>query len=100
MTQARHLDRLASEPVGQARRAVRVAAVLLGVTAAMLATGLIVGFVLVGRHGGGPIQGWDDAVERWFPDHRGPLVGVAKLVATYLDAVPLAAICVVLSAIL
>ncbi|MHB1783384.1 MAG: phosphatase PAP2 family protein, partial [Acidimicrobiales bacterium] len=56
--------------------------------------------VLVGRHGGGPIQGWDDAVERWFPDHRGPLVGVAKLVATYLDAVPLAAICVVLSAIL
>src|ERR1019366_7205928 len=34
------------------------------------------------------------------PLHRGPLVGASKLVATYLDAGPLAVICVVISAIL
>ena len=46
---------------------------LLGVGAAVLATGLVVGLLLV---------------------------GAAKLVATYLDALPLAAICAVVSAIL
>ena len=68
VTQVRHL----------ARRSVRIAAVLLGVGAAVLATGLVVGLLLV---------------------------GAAKLVATYLDALPLdalplAAICAVVSAIL
>lgn len=46
VTQVRHLARLAGEPSGQARRAVRIAAVLLGVGVAMLATGLVVGLLL------------------------------------------------------
>jgi membrane-associated phospholipid phosphatase len=74
--------------------------VLAVVAAGIFAVGLIVGFFVVGRHGGGPIQGWDNTVERWFPRHRGPLVGVSKFVATYLDAGPLAVICVVLTVIL
>jgi undecaprenyl-diphosphatase len=74
--------------------------VLVAVAAGIFAVGLLVGFLVVGRHGGGPIQGWDNTVEAWFPKHRGPLVGVSKFVATYLDAGPLAVICVVLSTIL
>jgi membrane-associated phospholipid phosphatase len=70
------------------------------VAVAIFAVGLVVGFFVVGRHGGGPVQGWDNTVERWFPHHRGPLVGVSKFVATYLDAAPLAVVCVVLTAIL
>jgi membrane-associated phospholipid phosphatase len=66
----------------------------------IFAVGLLVGFVVVGHHGGGAIQGWDNTVERWFPHHRGPLVGVSKFVATYLDAAPLAVICVILTAVL
>jgi undecaprenyl-diphosphatase len=74
--------------------------VLIAAAIAIFVVGLIVGFLVVGRHGGGPIQGWDNDVERWFPHHRGPLVGVSKFVATYLDAGPLAIICVVLTAAL
>jgi membrane-associated phospholipid phosphatase len=85
---------------GQPRRVAHAAVVLGGVAVGILAVGLIVGFLVVGRHGGGPIQGWDNTVERWFPGHRGPLVGVSKFVAKYLDAGPLAVICVVLTAIL
>jgi undecaprenyl-diphosphatase len=66
----------------------------------IFAVGLIIGFAIVGRHGGGPIQAWDNTVESWYVHHRGPLVGVSKFIATYLDAFPLAVICVVLSAIL
>jgi len=53
----------------------------------------------VGSRGGGPIQGWDAAVGRWFLHHRGPLVGASKLVATYADGVPLVVGCVALSAV-
>jgi membrane-associated phospholipid phosphatase len=70
------------------------------VAAGIFAVGLLVGFLVVGRHGGGPIQNWDSSVERWFPGHRGPLVGVSRFVATYLDAAPLAVICVVITAVL
>jgi membrane-associated phospholipid phosphatase len=61
---------------------------------------LLAGIIIVGRHGGGPVQGWDNSVERWFPQHRGPLVPISKLAATYLDAGPLAVICTVLSVVL
>jgi membrane-associated phospholipid phosphatase len=74
--------------------------VLLVAAIGIFAVGLIIGFVVVGRHGGGPIQGWDNTVERWYPLHRGSLVGASRFVATYLDAAPLAVICVVLTAIL
>jgi membrane-associated phospholipid phosphatase len=100
MTTARHFLRPATGMGGQPRRVAHAVGVLGGVAVGIFAVGLIVGFFVVGRHGGGPIQGWDNAVERWFPRHRGPLVGVSKFVATYLDAGPLAVICVVLTAIL
>lgn len=82
------------------RFAFRALGLLVGVAVGIFAVGLLVGFLVVGRHGGGPIQGWDDTVGRWFLHHRGSLVGVSKFVATYLDAGPLAVICVVVSGIL
>lgn len=100
MTHAQHLHRRSVETIGQPRRAARVAGLLISVAAGIFAVGLLVGFLVLGRHGGGPIQGWDNTVEAWFPSHRGPLVGVSKFVATYLDAGPLAGACVVISAIL
>jgi membrane-associated phospholipid phosphatase len=84
----------------ETQRVARAAAVLIAAAIAIFVVGLIVGFLVVGQHGGGPIQGWDNSVERWFPHHRGPLVGPSKFVATYLDAGPLAIICVVLTAVL
>ncbi|MHB8329866.1 MAG: phosphatase PAP2 family protein [Acidimicrobiales bacterium] len=100
MTRALQVPRRPGEAIGQPRRVVRAAGVLIAVAAAIFVVGLLVGFLVVGRHGGGPIQGWDNSVERWFPQHRGPLVDISKFVATYLDAGPLAIICVVTSAIL
>lgn len=88
------------ETTESAQRVARSLGVLVVAAIGIFAVGLIIGFLVVGRHGGGPIQGWDNTVERWFPHHRGPLVGVSKLVATYLDAGPLAIICAVLTAIL
>ena len=88
------------ERVGDPRRVLHAALILTGVAAAIFIFGLIVGFVVVGRPGGGPIQGWDDTVGRWYLHHRGALVGISKIVATYFDALPLGIICVVLSAVL
>jgi membrane-associated phospholipid phosphatase len=82
------------------RRAVRAGEILIAAAVVIFVVGILVGFLIVGRHGGGPIQGWDNTVERWFPSHRGPLVGVSKFVATYFDAGPLAVICVALAIIL
>ena len=78
----------------------RAVGLLVAAATGIFAVGLVVGFVVVGRHGGGPIQGWDDTVGRWYLRHRSPLVGISEVVATYLDAFPLAVICVVLTAIL
>ena len=100
MTHAQYRHRRSGETIGEPRRAARAAGLLIAVAAGILAAGLLVGFLVVGRHGGGPIQGWDNTVEAWFPRQRGPLVGVSKFVATYLDSGPLAVICVVLSVIL
>jgi membrane-associated phospholipid phosphatase len=91
---------LSSGTTGSSQRAVRAVGVLVAVAIGLFVIGLILGFALIGRHGGGPIQGWDNTVEAWFPNHRGGLVGVSKFIATYLDSGPLAVICVVLSAIL
>lgn len=72
-------------------------ATLGGVAAAIWLVGILVGLFVIGRHGGGPIQGLDHSVGTWFLTHRGPLVGVSKVVATYLDAAPLAAISALIS---
>ena len=86
--------------VGEPRRVVHAALVLTGVAVSLFVVGTVLGLVIVGRHGGGPIQAWDDSVGHWYLHHRGSLVGISKVVATYLDALPLGIICVVLSAIL
>ena len=86
--------------VGDPRRVLHAALILVGVAVAIFIFGIIVGFAIIGRHGGGPIQGWDDTVGRWYLHHRGALVGISKVVATYLDALPLGIICVVLTAVL
>lgn len=86
--------------VGEASRALLAGALLVGVGVALLAVGLIVGFLVIGIHGGGPIQGWDDSVTRWYVHSRGSLVGMSKFVAVYFDAFPLGIICTVLTAVL
>jgi membrane-associated phospholipid phosphatase len=88
------------ERVGEPRRVLHAAVVLTGVAVAIFMVGIVVGFVIIGRHGGGPIQGWDDSVGRWHLHHRGSLVGISKVVATYFDALPLGIICIVLTAVL
>jgi undecaprenyl-diphosphatase len=87
-------------PRGRRRRAWRAAGVLVVAAAAIFAVGLLLGLFVVGRHGGGPIQGWDDTVQRWSVHHRGPLVPAAKFVATYLDALPLGVAAAVLTGLL
>lgn len=81
-----------------ARAVVAALGELVGAAAVLLVIGLAVGFFVIGRHGGGPIQAMDNTVGHWFLGHRGPLVGVSKLIATYLDAAPLAIIAIVVSA--
>lgn len=66
---------------------------------ALLLLGLLLGLTLVGRHGGGPLQSWDNTVQTWSITHRGGLVGVSKVIATWGDAALLGVIAIVLSAI-
>lgn len=61
---------------------------------ALLVLGLGLGLALVGRHGGGPIQGWDNTVWRWSIGHRGSLVGLDNVIAKVGDAGLLGPICV------
>ncbi len=79
---------------GSRQRVARAALLLAGVALAIFVVGTLVGLVIVGRHGGGLVQGWDDAVGRWYLHHRGPFVGLSKFLATWLDALPLAIICI------
>lgn len=51
---------------------------LAGLGLVLLTAGLLTGLIVVGTHGGGPIQDWDIAVWRWSTGHRGRLVGPAK----------------------
>jgi undecaprenyl-diphosphatase len=59
--------------------------------------GLVGGLSVVGRHGGGPIQGWDDTVGRWFLHHRAHLVTPAKMISFVGDAPVLAVIPIALT---
>jgi undecaprenyl-diphosphatase len=71
----------------------RLIAIWLGL-AALLA---VLGLTLIGRHGGGTVQSWDDTVNRWFLHHRDHLVSVSKVIAKVLDAGPLGAIVIVVT---
>lgn len=79
---------------------VRAGYVLIASVTGLFVVGTALGFILVGRTGGGAIQSWDDSAWRWAIHHRGPFVGVAKVVATVGDAPVLGALCVVLAAVL
>lgn len=68
--------------------------------ALLLIVGVLLGLTVVGRHGGGPVQGLDDSVWRWSIHHRGPLVGVDKAIAKFGDAALLGVLCVALSVIM
>jgi undecaprenyl-diphosphatase len=78
----------------------RAVLVLIASAIGLFVVTLALGFTLVGRTGGGPIQSWDDSAWRWAIHHRGPFAGVSKVVATVGDAPVLGAICVVLTAAL
>lgn len=78
----------------------RLVAILAVTGVVLLATGLVLGLLLVGRHGGGPIQGWDGTVWRWSIDHRGPFVGVDKVIAKVGDAAQLGPLCVLVGVIM
>lgn len=84
------------DSLGLIRRAV-VRLVLTGIL--LFVVGLVLGLALIHRHGGGPIQSWDNTVQSWSFDHPKNLVGVSKFIATWLDAAPLAVIAVVLTII-
>ncbi len=87
----RRFQRVRQSPLGNI--VIRFAVVGVG----LLVLGLALGLGLVGRHGGGIIQGWDDTVWRWSIQHRGPLVGVDKIIAKVGDAAALGPVCIVLS---
>jgi len=61
---------------------------------------LLLGMAVVGRHGGGAIQGWDDTVEQWIIHHRTSMVGVSKIIAVVGDAALLGVIVLVGTVIL
>jgi membrane-associated phospholipid phosphatase len=73
---------------------VRLLSVLASTGLALLILGVLLGLVLVGRRGGGPIQEWDDSVWRWSIHHRGPFIGIDKVISTAGDAGPLGPLCV------
>jgi membrane-associated phospholipid phosphatase len=79
---------------GSPRRVQRIV-VLLSVGAGLVVAALVLGLFVVGRRGGGPIQGWDDNVQEWGVHHRLGLVGASKVVAFVGDA-PVLGIVVVL----
>ncbi|MGH9046037.1 MAG: phosphatase PAP2 family protein [Acidimicrobiales bacterium] len=83
-----------SSPYGSLGRAL-VAGIVAFVALEIVA--LVLGLAVVGRHGGGPIQGWDDTVEQWWISHRAHLVGVSKVIAVLGDAPALGAISAVLT---
>jgi len=78
----------------------RAALLLAGAAVAIFVVGTVFGLVAVGRHGGGPVQPWDDAVGRWYLHHRWSFVGVSKVIATAFDAPVLGIACLALTAVL
>ncbi|MGH9098583.1 MAG: hypothetical protein ACRDWB_14300, partial [Acidimicrobiales bacterium] len=70
----------------QQHRANRAVLLLVSTLVGITVVGLVAGLTLIGRHGGGAIQGWDNQVEAWDIHHRTNLVWISKLVAQVGDA--------------
>jgi membrane-associated phospholipid phosphatase len=85
---------------GAWQQVILAGAVLLGVFVGLAGMLAILGLALVGRHGGGTIQHWDNTVQSWFVHHRFHLVTVSKVIAKLLDAGPLGAIVIAITAVL
>ncbi len=100
MAHAHEPRRRSDDPAQSRQRVARALGVLVVADAAILAAALLVGFLVVGRHGGGVIQGWDGTVGHWYLQHRWALVGVSKTVAFLGDAPALAVISAVLTVVL
>jgi len=75
---------------------IRLAATGLG----LLVLGMTLGLALVGRHGDGRLQGWDDTVWRWSITHREHWVGVSKVIDFLGDAGAFGIGCLLLTALL
>lgn len=90
---------VSGQPTGRSQLRQSVV-VLTVVGVGLFAVGLVAGLALVGRHGGGPLQGWDNRVQGWDVSHRAGLAGAAKVVAFAGDAPKLAVIVVVLTGVL
>ncbi|HEV3282055.1 MAG TPA: phosphatase PAP2 family protein [Acidimicrobiales bacterium] len=91
---------IAQSPATRERRLWPAAAVLGSVGLGLLLAAVLVGLTVVGRHGGGPVQGFDNRVEAWGIDHRFGLVGAAKVVAFFGDAPKLGLLVAALTALL
>lgn len=89
-----------NELIATARREVRAGVRPAAAWVLLQIVGIVVGLTLVGRHGGGPLQGIDDTVHRWFLDHRSGLVGLSLVIAKVGDAPELGAIIVVATVVL
>ena len=75
-------------------------AILVGLAVLLAGFLAVVGSTIVGRHGGGVLQNWDESVGHWFLHHRTGLVGIAKAIAFLGDAPILGAIATVITLIL
>jgi undecaprenyl-diphosphatase len=84
------------EPAGWSG-VLRAGILLLAAWVILAAVLAVLGLSLIGRHGGGAIQSWDNTVNRWFLHHRDHLVSVSKVIAKVLDAGPLGGIVVVVT---
>jgi membrane-associated phospholipid phosphatase len=84
----------------RANSATGVVATLAVTGVILFVAGIVLGLLLVGRHGGGPVQSWDRTVWHWSIHHRGPLVATDKAIATLGDAALLGPLCVLLSVVM
>jgi membrane-associated phospholipid phosphatase len=81
------MPRLSEQGDLQRGRSLPRAVLTLVVVAAALAAALaLFGFGVVGGHGGGVAQGWDDTVGQWFLHERTGLVGISRVIAWVGDA--------------
>lgn len=89
-----NLDRQRSSDVAWRRAFVQALLLCIVAWVVLEVIALVLGVAVVGRHGGGAIQGWDDTVEQWAILHRTSMVGISKVIAVVGDAALLGVIVV------